>query len=206
MRKTIITIGIMFLFVSCGKDKQKENTKGLKNMIEGVSDLNKMAEAAEKIEEENERLLATTPISNDKLKSILPESLLRYPRKSFSVGNQLMPGMAMGKADYKDENENSISLSIIDGAGETGSAMVTLAKLGFARGFEEQTDRGYKKSTIINGYKALEEVKKDSYSDVVNTKIDFIVANRFLISIKGESIPLDELKKAINELNLKDLK
>ncbi|WP_109301085.1 hypothetical protein [Aquimarina sp. AU474] len=205
MKKTIITVGMIFLFFSCGKDKQKEEGGGLMDMIEGVSDLNKMAKEAEKIEEENEKLVTTIPISNEALKSMLPESLLGHSRKKFSVGNQFMPDVAMGEAEYEKENGDIISLSIIDGAGETGSAMVTLARLSFARDFEEQSDRGYRKSTTINGYKAVEEVEKDDYSDAEDAKIDLMVANRFLISVEGQNMSVNQLKKAVDELDLKSL-
>ncbi len=206
MKKQIALIFLLgLLSFSCGKDKNKEKEPGLLDAIEGISDLNKMAKEAEKIEEENEKLLTTTPISNEVLKNILPESLLGYQRKKFSVGNQFMPDVAMGEAEYENENGDQISLSVMDGAGETGSAMITLARLGFARDFEEQSDRGYKKSTTINGYKAVEEVEKDDYSDIENTKIDLMVTNRFLISIEGENISVNQLKKAVSELDLKSL-
>ena len=160
MTRIIITaLSILFL-ISCGKNKEKEEP-GLLDVIEGVSDLNQIAKEAEKIEEENDQLITATPISNENMKKNLPETILGYPRTKFSVGNQFMPDVSMGEAEYESENGAFISLSIIDGAGETGSAMVTLARLGFARDFEEQTDRGYRKSTTIKGYKAVEEVEKD---------------------------------------------
>ncbi len=205
MTKTIITFLFIFILISCGKDKQKDKEPGLLDMIEGVSDLNKMAKEAEKIEEENDQLLKATPISNEDLKTLLPESLIGLTRSKFSVGNQFMADVAMGEAEYKNEDGHMISLSIIDGAGETGSAMITLSRMGFARDFEEQTDRGYRKSTSINGYKGVEEVEKDDYNDFTTSKIDFIVSNRFVVSLEGENISLDQLKSAVNELDTKAL-
>ncbi|SHI46614.1 hypothetical protein [Aquimarina spongiae] len=200
MTRIIITTLSIFFLISCGKNKEKEEP-GLLNVIEGVSDLNQIAKEAEKIEEENDQLIAATPISNENMKKNLPETILGYPRTKFSVGNQFMPDVSMGEAEYESENGAFISLSILDGAGETGSAMVTLARLGFARDFEEQTDRGYRKSTTIKGYKAVEEVEKDPYDNRETSKIDLMVANRFLISLEGDAT-IKQLREAVGEVNL----
>ncbi len=202
MNKAILAILSITFLISCGKDKEKEEP-GLFDLIEGVSDLNKVAKEAEKIEEESDQLLKATPLSNDELKALLPESLIDYPRKKFSVGNQFMADMAMAEAEYENEEGNTISFSIMDGAGETGSAMITLARLGFARDFEEQNDRGYRKSTTIHGYKAIEEIEEDDYDDSVDSKIELMIGNRFMLSLEGDRLPLKQLKKAIDEIDLK---
>ncbi len=206
MKKTILILLSMGLFISCGKDKKEDKEPGLFDLIEGVSDLNKIAKEAEDIEEENDKLLKATPISNAELKALLPESLAGYPRKKFTVGNQFMADIAMAEAEYENEEGNIISFSIMDGAGETGSAMVTLARLGFARDFEEENEQGYRKSTTINGYKAIEEVERDEYDNSESSKIDLMIANRFMITLKGERISVKQLKNAVDEINLKALK
>ncbi|MDY8136190.1 hypothetical protein [Aquimarina sp. 2201CG5-10] len=205
MKKTItITIVLMVIF-SCGRDKEKEKEPGLFDLIEGVSDLKKVAKEAEKIEEENDKLLKATPISKDELKALLPETILGRSRKKFSIGNQFMPDMNMAEAEYEDEEGAIISFSIIDGAGETGSAMITLARLGFSRDFEEQTDWGFRKSTTIQGYKAVEEIERNQYDDSENSKIELLIANRFMVSLEGERVSINQLKKAVDEINLKTL-
>ncbi len=205
MTKTLITLISILVVLSCGKDKKEEKEPGLFDIIEGVSDLQKIADEAEKIEEDNEKLINTNPISNEELKDFLPEQILEYPRTKFSIGNQFMPEIRMGEAEYESENGKKILLSIIDGAGETGSSMIALARLGFTQDFEEQNERGYKKSTIINGYKATEEVEKDGYNNSETSKIELLIANRFLISIEGDQVSLNELKKGFSQLNAKKL-
>jgi len=202
MNKIFLILIFITLFFSCAKDKSKDKEPGLLDAIEGISDLNKMAKEVENLEEENSKLLKATPISNEKLKALLPEELIGFTRKTFTIGNQFMPDVAMAEAEYENENGNIISLSIMDGAGETGSAMITLARLGFARDFEEQSERGYKKSTKINGYKAIEEVEEDDYSDDLNSKIDLLISKRFIVSLEGQSIPVEQLKKAVDQIKL----
>ncbi|GAA4274743.1 hypothetical protein U6A24_21720 [Aquimarina gracilis] len=204
MKKAILLIISISLLISCGKDKKKDEEPGLFEAIEGISDLNKMAKEAEEIEEESNKLLKATPISNDELKAFLPETLVGFSRKKFSVGNQFMTDVAMAEAEYEDDNGTMISLSVMDGAGETGSAMITLARLGFTRDFEEQSDLGYKKSVTVNGYKAIEEVQKDDYDNSENSKVDLLISNRFIVTLEGE-IAIDQLKKGVKELNLNTL-
>ncbi|GGX04101.1 hypothetical protein [Aquimarina muelleri] len=205
MTKVLITLISILVLSSCGKDKKEEQEPGLFDIIEGVSDLRKVADEAEKIEEDNEKLMNTKPISNEEIKAFLPEQILEYPRKKFSIGNQFMSEIRMGEAEYESENGQKILLSIIDGAGEAGSSMIMLARLGFTQDFEEQNERGYKKSTTINGYKATEEIEKDAYNDGENSKIELLIANRFLVSMEGDQVSLNELKKGFSQLNSKKL-
>lgn len=204
--KTITTILLaLLLFASCGKNK-KEDEPGLFDIIDGVSDLNKIGNELEKMEEENEKLLKVTPISNEKLKTLLPETLLGFPRKKFSVGNQFMASVSMAEAQYRNEEGNGdfITFSIVDGAGETGSAMISMIRLGLARDFEEESDNGYSKSTTIDGHKAIEE--QELNYDVPVSKITMLISNRFMITLEGEGVSADQLKKAFNELDLDKLK
>ncbi len=195
----------LFFIFSCGKNNKDNEDPGIFDVIEGVSDLKDITDEAEKIEEESDKLAKTAPISNEELKTFLPENLLGFARTKFSIGNQFVPDMAAAEAEYENENQNIILFSILDGAGETGSAMVTFARLSFARDFEEQTETGFKKSNTINGFKAIEEVEKDSYTDGENSKIELLVANRFIVSFDGEGIPLKQLRKAVDEIDLTGL-
>ncbi len=205
MKKTITIIVCIVLLFSCGKDKSREKEPGLFDVIESVSDLNQMANEVEKIEKENEQLKNATPISKEKLKALLPKSLLGYSRRKFSIGNQFMPDMSMAEAEYENGNGNFISFSIIDGAGETGSAMVTLARLGFSRDFEEHNDSGYRKSTTIDGYKAIEELERDNYDNSEDTKIELLISNRFIVTLDGKRVSVNQLKNAVKELKLNQL-
>lgn len=206
MKKLLVLAITLPLILSCGKSKKEDENPGLFDIIDGVSDLNKIADEVEKMEEEGEKLINTTPISNDQLKKILPETLLGLPRKKFSVGNQFMADVAMAEAEYKSEegNDNQVAFSIVDGAGEMGSAMISLVRMGLSRDYEEQTDNGYNKSTTINGYKAIEEFEKRY--ETTYPKIKFLINNRFLVSLEGKGVTMDQLKKALNELDLDDLK
>jgi len=228
MKKTIILTLVTLFFMSCGGESSEDNSSnsssdneqeqttssstkeekksaGISDVISGISGLKGMAAVAEEMEEEGEKLLKATPMSNAELKKLLPENLIGYPRKKFSVGNGLMVGLAQGEAEYEVDKKAraKIKLSIIDGAGEAGSAIVNMMRLGFAREFEEENESGYSKSTTIRGYKAIEEVR--TRRDKTNSEFKMLVANRFLVQVEGKSVDVSEVKKAIDKLDFKTL-
>ncbi len=205
MKRTIVKAVCIMLLISCGKNKNEEKEPGLLDIIENVSDLNKMANELEEIEEEGQQLENTTPVSNDILKAIIPDDLPGYTRKKITIGNQLIPDISMADAEYKNENGDIIYFSILDGAGETGSAMIAFARMGFARDFEEETETGYKKSTIINGYKAIEEVVQNDYDTSKDAKIELLISKRFLFSLEGKNISISDLKDMVDEFDIKEL-
>ncbi|MEW7278082.1 hypothetical protein ABW636_05760 [Aquimarina sp. 2201CG1-2-11] len=205
MIKTIVAVTSILLFFSCGKNKSEEKEPGLLDLIENVSDLNKIADEVQQIEEDGSQLEKSTPISNELLRAIIPESLPEYSRKKIAIGNQLIPDISMAEAKYENENGDRIHFSIMDGAGETGSAMIAFARMGFSRDFEEETDTGYKKSSTINGYKGVEEVINNDYDNTTDTKIELLISKRFLITLEGNRLSVDKLKDFLDEFDLKEL-
>ncbi|WP_062057795.1 hypothetical protein [Aquimarina longa] len=201
--KEIFLLLLILTLISCGKDKNNKEEFGVFDITEDVSDLNTIANEAEKIERESKKLKESTPITTEELKTFIPKKLIGYSRKEFSIGNEFMPDMTIADAKYVSQDNIVLSFSIIDGAGETGSVMVTLARLGFIKGFEEQNNHGYRKSITINGYKAIEEIKINN--DIESSILELLISNRFIITLEGQKISLKQLKNAINELNLKIL-
>ena len=228
MKKTIILTLVALFFMSCGGDssednssngisdsgqeqtassstKEKENSSGISDLFKGASTMKNMAEALEGLEEKGKKLKELTPMSNANMKKLLPETLNGYPRKKFSVGSGRMIGLAQGEAEYEVDKKtrSKLKLSIIDGAGEAGSAMVNMMSLAFTADFEEENESGYSKSTTINGYKAMEEVK--TRNNKTNSEFTLLVADRFLVKMEGKNVDVAEVKKAIDQLDFKTL-
>lgn len=145
-----------------------------------------------------------TPLTNEELKALLPEEILGLKRKELSVGDNAMMQLASAEAKYSDGDQKKIKLEIMDGAGETGSAMVSILTMSFNMNKEKITETGYEKTAEINGNKAI--IKENSGENYVNSSIQMVAKNRYLITLTGDGISYDDLEKALNQLKLSQLK
>jgi hypothetical protein len=196
------------MLISCGGNKSSEGvdsgSKSISEAVGGLKNLNKAGDAAKDWEKIQEKLAAETPLTNDEIKAMFPETLAGMKRKSFSVGDAQMMGMNSGQSTYADNDGKSVDLSIMDGAGETGASMVAMYAITLAMDNEQQTETGYTKITKFNGNRAT--IAENTYDDLVNSEITTLVGDRYIITLKGSGLNFNELEKVYNELNIKSLK
>ena len=148
--------------------------------------------------------MAETPITNDELKAIFPEILAGMKRNSFSVGEAQMMGVNSGQASYSDGEGKSVEVSVMDGAGETGAAMVSMYVMTLSMETEKETETGYTKTTKFKGNRATVTENKDD--DRVNSEITTLVSDRYIVTLDASGMSLRELESVFDELNLKSLK
>lgn len=205
--KYFIIALLVFGLAACGGKSEENEEPGLFESISAVKDfaddMEDMAEELDDIEEEADELIKAAPLTNDQLKEFLPEELQGLARKSFSVGDQALLAMATAEAKYENEEGQKIDLSLMDGAGETGSAVIQMQRLGLSRDFEKQTEDGYEKSIDFDGYRGTEKLSK--YNDRVNASLTMLVANRFVLALSARDVSMEDLKKAARSLDLDEL-
>ncbi|HHX32484.1 MAG TPA: hypothetical protein GX712_07830 [Bacteroidales bacterium] len=196
------------MLISCGGNKSSEGDNGdsmsISEAVGGLKNLNKVGEAAKDWEKVQERLAVETPRTNDEIKAMFPEEVGGMKRSSFTVGEAQMMGVNSGQATYSDDGGKSVSVSIMDGAGETGASMVAMYAITLAMETEQQTESGYTKTTKFNGSRAT--VSENTYDDWVNSEITTLVSDRYIVSLKGSDLSLNELEKVYSEIDLKSLK
>lgn len=198
------------LLASCGgskssKEESNENASpSLSEAVTGLKNLNKLADAASDIEKVQQKLAKTTPLSNDQMKALLPETLTGMNRSRFSVGSAMAVGMNMAEADYSKEQENDINLTIVDGAGETGAGIVSGTLLSLSMEREEQTESGFSKTTTIGGHRA--SVNEDKGEGWINSEIIVVVSDRYIVTLSSSTLELKELEKAFQALDLNKMK
>jgi hypothetical protein len=203
-------IGVIIggMLISCGGNKSSEGDNGdsmsISEAVGGLKNLNKAGDAAKDWEKTQEKLAAETPRTNDEIKAMFPETLAGMKRSSFLVGESQMMGLNSGQATYTDDDGKSVEVSIMDGAGETGSSMVAMYAITLAMETEQQTESGYTKTTKFNGNRAT--VAENTYDDWVDSEITTLVSDRYIVSLKGSGLNLNELENVYNEINVKDLK
>ncbi len=174
------------------------------NSSDAFQDLERMSDNADQITNLQQQLSTLTPIVKDSIKQVLPSSLLELPRQQFSVkSNPIFGNLLTGKATYWQQIDRQLQLTIIDGAGKTGSAFVTMAIWNLRSDFSEQTDSGFTKSTSFNGHRT--KLAQDSIENTLNSQLIFAYKNRFLITLKGENYTAEDLKIAAKSLDLSPL-
>ncbi len=209
IKKGITAILVAGILAACGGNKNEENTTeedgpGISETISGLKNLSTLSDKAADMESLQKKLAGLTPLTNEELKTAIPDDLIGLKRSKLSVGNQLV-ALSTAEATYTDADKNKkIELTIMDGAGETGSAFMSLRVMGLAMEREEETESGFSKITDLQGYRA--EVKQNTYNEQTDSEIGFVAKDRYHISLQGSNMTLEELEEAVRQLNLSELK
>lgn len=203
-----IVLLISVLVLSCGgggssKDKG-DDSPGISDAIGSFKNLSKIADATKDWEKNQEKLAAQTPMTNDEMKALLPESLSGIKRTRFSVGDASMVGLVTGQATYSDDLGKSLDLTIMDGAGEAGSGMIALFAMSLSMNMEEETESGFSKNTTVNGYRA--SVKEEKGEDWISSEINTLVSDRYLVTLKGSGLSYKELESVFGNLDLSKMR
>lgn len=180
-------------------DKIKDVKNKVSTASSVVGNISNMEENAKNMESRMDELKEMTAITNAEFKDWMPETLDGLPRKSYEF-NTMMG--ATGSLSFADDDK-AVEVNIMDGAGETGSALyASQGMLGaLYGGFESESD--IKKQEIVerNGEKSIETY----YKDKNNAEIRITVDNRFIVSANGRNMTPDELFAYVEKLNVSKL-
>lgn len=203
MLKRTLIAGVACLLLSCGNEKKEEKNPGISDAISGVSNLNKIAASADQLEEQTSALKKLTPLTNEELKAVVPETLNGLKRTSFTAGALAATGLSSIDASYGDDSKY-VKVSIMDGAGESGSAIVSLVAMSLKMDTESESNGTKTKTTEVNGIRSITEDTKSDNS--VRSSVKFLVKDRYAVSLDGEGYSLSELESFVKELDLSKLK
>jgi hypothetical protein len=136
----------------------------------------------------------------DRLKPFLPETLAGMSRSNFSVARNNAMGIQLteAKATYSDDAGRSVDLEITD----TGTAQGLLALAGWSgMEGESETDHGYEKTYRKDGRLVHEQWDKgDSRGEYA-----VVIGERFTVKVEGKADSMNELKSALDSLDLSSL-
>ena len=150
----------------------------------GAIDLDKMNQAAERIEQSSK----TPPIEPAKLQALLPANIGYYQRTATeTLAAGPMGSTAIGTYTAADK---SFKLQISD-----MSALGALAGIGAAMNVQQSREDadGYEKTGTVDGRMQTESWNKNSNSG----KFGAVFENRFMIEAEGSASGIDELKRAV---------
>ncbi|MBN2413512.1 hypothetical protein JXQ31_17675 [candidate division KSB1 bacterium] len=202
---------LFFVFISgCGKSSDQEKLekasekmgeagkKMAENMGEGVES---MAEAMKEMGEALGGDSKIEPVDFRELKALLPDKLDDLNQTSATGEKTSAFGINVSEAEADYENEGrSVNIKIMDMA--SMKKMVMMAQFGWMMAdFDRETDSGYEKTMTFKGYKGYEKYDTESQWGEIN----LFVAERFVVEVNGSNVKMDDIKNALDKLDLKKL-
>lgn len=198
----LILLSILFL-AGCGKgdnnqpNEQQKNESEEKTGIKGLDDFVDNMKEVQKGFEEGKKY---DVVDFRDLKALLPESLGDLKRANAEGEKTGAMGFTISKAeaDYNNEDYSKrIDIEITDISGATGFAGI--AAWGWAMAdIDKESETGYEKTIKYKGHKAYE--KYDSQGEYGS--IEVLVSGRFMVSVSGNSVPMDEIKSALDQIDI----
>lgn len=151
MKKLIIALSLLSIFACKNKEDEKNSEPSLMESVKNVNKLTKAADAMKEYEKQTEKLKTTEPVKNEVFKEILPENFDNLKRISFNAGNASMVGLSSSEAIYGEADGKNIKITIFDGAGESGSALIAMTHMAIAMDMESIENTITKKTEVIDG-------------------------------------------------------
>lgn len=199
MKKYLFIVLAPFLLMGCKDNpvskKIRETKETVSNTTNAVKEMNKMQDDIQDLQE-------MTPLTNEELKSWLPDEVKGMKRISYKAGQVGMMGIASIEATYANEDKSKkFTINVIDGAGQMGAAATMGMRMVMSQDFEEEDEYSTRRTVNKKGKKAIEEYQTQNH----NSTIQFMEGNRFYLDAKGENMDIEETWDAIDALKLKKL-
>lgn len=198
MKQFILLISIAGgLLMGCkGKDSGGVTVTSDDGKTTAKVDINNLTQAADALQKKEQELQKLTPYSLDQMKAMLPETLAGVKRSKFEANSAM--GAAFAEADYKINDSTEISLKVFDCAGQAGAGIYSMQYLAMMN-FQSENDEEFTKTVEFNGGKAIEHGQKDGS----RSSFTYLAADRLLITLEGDHISSDQLRKTAEGLNFK---
>jgi hypothetical protein len=195
MKFLALLLSLSVILWNCTSKSEEEEAK--EEPKTGLEAIQKMATEAEKMSKEGPK----ETIDPKLLKALLPEDADGLKRKEASSEktSAMGFGVSTAKADYRDDNGQNIDVEIVDVAG-MGVALMGMAAWSMAS-IDKETEHGYEKTTEYQGHKAFEKYNTDSKDG----EISVIVANRYIVNVRGNGVGIDKIKAVLDDVDLSKL-
>jgi hypothetical protein len=136
------------------------------------------------------------------LKDMLPNDVGGMKRTEANGEKTSAMGLQVSNATgtYSDEQGKNATIKITDIGSMTGLAGMA-AYAWAATDMDRESDTGYEKTAMFNGYKSHEKWDKTSNSG----ELSVLVGGRFVAEASGYGIDMNALKDALTKIDLKKL-
>lgn len=196
--KFLTSLLLFFSLISCLGDAKEKFDKAK----EEVSNATTFVKEAQKVEGTIGKLKDATSLTNTQLKEWLPLSLGDLERTGFIAGQAGMYQVNSVEGTYKGvDGKKKFNVMLIDGAGPTGSMMAAGYGMFGNMEMEVEDENKHQQTVTVDGIKAQQTYKKKAN----NTQLMFAYHDRFLVTINGTDMNVEETWKLTQKLDLKEL-
>ncbi len=184
------------IFMACGNNDSKKgevtitSEDGKEKTTINTEDAESKSEAMQRQVEELQKL---EPISIEQLKAMMPEELMGAKRTKWQATNAAGTGMA--SAEYVLNDSTELKVNIFDCGGPGGAGIYSLQYMTMFN-YESESDDEYTRSIEFDGKRGFEQCNKTNN----NCKLTYFAGKRFMISLDGDNLSADELKKVADNI------
>jgi len=200
---------------SAGITVDKDSPMGkLEDFGRKVDEANRKMEAAQKSGDTKAQMAAATelvgaalgggkrfePVGIEVLKPLVPEKFAGLPRTSQGAEKGGMAGLQISKAEarYEDGSGKEVELEITD----TGGAGGLMGLAGWMNVQGEREDGSRIERTRKEGSRMVHEEVSKTGGD---NEYTVVLADRFIVSARGQGVAIDTLRSAVGSLDLAKL-
>ena len=203
-------LSTIVFFAGCGGKEESDQPKETKKneVIEksepeektGIKELDDFVDNMKEVQKNFEEGQKFEVVDFRELKALLPEALGDLKRTNANGEKTGTMGFTISKADADYNTEDylkNIGIEITDISGTSGFAGV--AAMGWAMAdIDREDDNGYEKTTDYKGYKAHEKYSNKNQ----NGNFEVLIAQRFMVTVDGRGVSMDEIKNAIDKIDI----
>lgn len=181
---------------------ERDIEEGMEGLGEGLSEmasgLSKMVENIKLQTDENGEKITAADFRE--MKALLPDRMLRMDRIEHNGERSGAKGLQVSVANAKYEDDDRyLEIAIVDGG---NLPLAGLANMGWSMvEVDKETSNGFERTTTIDGNKAFEKYN----SKWEEGELVVLYGDRFLITLKGKGIDEDDLRRALDRLDLDEL-
>jgi len=214
-KKSVLTAGALICgLLSAGCffiDDEDRREAEFENVRDGLSDaVGGLEDAAEAMKEAFEGLAeggsVDQPLHYSEFYEYFDDEIEGFERVSREGSTQGMAGMDVTKLEMRYERADGarIDVELVDlGALPVAAISRFMSDIGY--NIDEETDRGWKRSTDFEGNPAMEEFRRSGEGDRGRAEFSSFIANRFGLHLKGRQIEWDDLLDFRDEIDIDDI-
>ena len=210
----LCSVMVLGLVTGCGGDADgdgpldqvaamRETAGNAKNAVGAMS---QMRETMEQMQQEMEEGVSVEPVDFRELRALLPEELPGMERTNAAGEKGRAMGLAMSKAtgEYSttdEEDRGRIQITLTDLGSLKGAAMMGYGWMMME--IDRESDTGYERTTQYGDFPAHE--KWERRGDSANGEMQVVVGNRFIVAIDGRQVEMEQIKDALERVDLEQL-